>query len=154
MNRKNAFSTLFSLFLLTAALTSCHSAQLISDNANVEYTEAQRYFLRNDVTDYTSRLVTNKEDFESLFGMAAVMGENGLPTTIDWKTQSVVALLAQPTNMDTSIKLLSMKSEAGKLSVRYAVSQKGDPRSYSYTPMRLFIVSKSAAKKGASFVKE
>lgn len=154
MNRKTTFSWLFSLSFLAISLASCYSTQLIKEGNGVEYSEAQHYFLRNDVKDYSSRLVTTQKEFDSLFGAAAVMGENGLPTEINWKKQSVVALLTAPTNVDTDIKLKDIKSEKGKLSVRYAVSQKGEPRSYSYTPMRLFVVSKSDASKGATITKE
>lgn len=154
MNRKISYSWLFSLSLSAAALVSCHSTQLISEDAGVQYSEAQHYFLRNDVKDYSSRLVTSQQEFDSLFGAAAVMGENGLPTEIDWKKQSLVALLTAPTNVETEIKLVNIKSEKGKLSVRYAVSQKGEARSYTYAPMRLFVVNKADASKGASFTKE
>lgn len=154
MNRKTTFSGLFSLSLIVASFASCYSTQLIKEGNGVEYSEAQHYFLRNDVKDYSSRLVTTQKEFDSLFGAAAVMGENGLPTEIDWEKQSVVALMTAPTNVDTDIKLKDIKSEKGKLTVRYAVSQKGGPRSYSYTPLRLFVVSKNAASKGASITKE
>lgn len=129
-------------------LASCGSAK-----SSVSYKEAKRYFVRNDVTSYSPRLIQSAEELNRYFGTAPVMGKDGMPTDVDFTKCNVAAIIEPQTNLDTEIKVVSVKKEAGKVVLRYKVVQTGSPRSYSTVPCLLLQIEK---KHGCDveFVKE
>lgn len=136
------------LACIAIGLSSCHSSE-----SAISYKEASHYFVRNDVTDYSPRLIQSYEEFERYFGMAATMGTDGLPTAIDFKKQNVIAIIESQTNVDTDIKISSIKKQDGKIAVRYKVVKTGDPRSYSTVPCLLLRIDKKYGG-NAEFIKE
>ncbi len=145
---KIRFITFALLSCIAIGLTSCHSAE-----SAINYKEASHYFVRNDVKDYSPRLIQSSEEFESLFGMATTMGTDGIPTSIDFNKQNVIAIIEKQTNIDTDIKITSVKKQDGKIAVRYKVVKTGDPRSYSSVPCLLLRVDKKYGN-NAEFIKE
>ena len=129
-------------------LSSCSTSE-----KTVGYKEAQRYFVRNDVTDFSPRIITSNEELDRYFGMATVMGEGGMPTPVNFDKENVVAIILPETNIDTEIKIGSIKKQDGKLVVRYKVITSGEARSYSTVPCQLVKVSKKYGD-NVEFVKE
>ncbi len=135
----------FILRLLSLAVFSVTVAVLSSCNTSektVGYTEVLHYFVRNDVVDYSPRVVTTEEDMRQYFGMAAVMGPGGLPTSVDFNKENVIAVVEPQTNMDTEIKIESIRKQNGHVVVTYKTIVSGEPRSYQSVPCLLVKVSK------------
>lgn len=72
-------------------LASCSSAE------SVDYTVANGYFVRNDAPKDIPAIISTRPEFESVFGMATVMGPDGRPTAIDFSKQCVVPVILPPT---------------------------------------------------------
>ena len=92
-----------------AASTTAETAATNLQPYAVPYSIAQGYFLRNDVDSLPLNRFITREQFDSVFGMAAVMGENGMPTPIDFDRQFVIAVDAPVTNRITSIVPVSLE---------------------------------------------
>ncbi len=136
------------LACIAMGLSSCHSAE-----SAIDYKETSHYFVRNDVTDFSPRLIQTGEEFERYFGAAATMGPGGLPTSIDFNKQNVIAIIEPQTNIDTDIKISSIKKQDGKIAVRYKAVKMGSPRSYSSVPCLLLRIDKKHGN-NAEFIKE
>ncbi len=118
-------------------LSSCRSSM-----ENIRYKEVAHYFVRNDVADYSPRLIQSDEEMERYFGAAAVMGKDGMPTDVDFSRYNVVALLHPETYIETSIKVSSIRLQGSKVFVRYTVDRTGTPGSYSTVPFLLLQIEK------------
>lgn len=136
------------LACIAIGLSSCHSAE-----SAVDYKETSHYFVRNDVTDFSPRLIKTGEEFERYFGAAATMGPGGMPTSIDFNKQNVIAIVETQTSIDTDIKVSSIKKQDGKLAVRYKVVKTGEPKSYTTVPCLLLRIDKKHGS-DAEFIKE
>lgn len=147
------FKTLILVLLtgLTLGFSSCASVQ-----KNIKYSEVQHYFVRNDVTDYSPRVIRSEADLERYFGTAPVMSADGsgLPTAIDFTQKDVVAIIEQPTNIDTEIKIVAIQPDNdGKTTVCYKVVRSGAPKSYTTVPCLLVQIDKKYGG-NVEFVKE
>lgn len=139
----------FSLLASVAiSLASCNTAK-----SGINYKTASHYFVRNDVTNYSPRLIQSSDEFERYFGAATTMGKDGLPTDINFAKQNVVAIIEPETNLDTDIKISSVKKQDGKITVRYNVVQTGAPRSYSTVPCLLLSIDKKHGS-NVEFIKD
>ena len=69
----------------------------------IPYIVANRYFLKNGVETLPPQKITNQKDFDSYFGTAAVMGENGNPTDINFSTQYAISLTRPETDIETRL---------------------------------------------------
>jgi len=133
--RKSVISLLLGGLLLTACGTS----------GNVPYTEAQHYFVRNDVKEPPMGKIESQEQLERSFGMAPVMGPGGLPTEIDFSREYVIAVSTAPTSRATELKVESLRREGNdRVVLRYRVEQ-GEERSYTIQPCLLLVVEGSKA---------
>ncbi len=137
--------------VLVAALMGLSSCST-SEKA-IGYKEALRYFVRNDVKDFSPRIITSEEELNLYFGMGAVMGTQGMPTLIDFDKENAIAILEPTTNRDTEIKIENIKKQGGKVVVRYKSLVSSEPRSYSITPFQLVKISKKYGD-NVEFVKE
>ncbi len=138
-------NTIAAAAILALGLASCKSAQTTSTTkGKVPYVEANHYFVRNDVTDFSPRKITSKEELEKFFGYAAVMSSDGsgLPTNIDFSKQYVLAVILPQTDKDTDIKVKSLTHNGNKVVLAYKVVTKGEPKSYSTIPFTLLVVDK------------
>lgn len=109
---------------------------------NVPYTIADLYFVRNDVAGEVPSKITDVTEFEKYFNMATVMGENGLPTAIDFDSQYVISVVEPETWKDTEITPVSLvREKGGKVVFTYKV-QSGEDRSYSIVPCCILVVDK------------
>lgn len=131
---------LLSLVVFTTTVTvlsSCNTSE-----KTVGYTEVLHYFVRNDVVDFSPRVITTREEMRQYFGMAAVMGPGGLPTSVDFNKENVIAIVEPQTNMGTEIKIESVRKQNGHIVVTYKTVVSGEPRSYQSVPSLLVKVSK------------
>lgn len=154
---------LFSL-AVSVLLAGCKSTTPAASPAAVEtsqsqpipYTIAHGYFVRNDVDSLPLNRIITREQFDSVFGMAAVMGKDGMPTPIDFDRQFVIAVDVPVTNRATSIIPVSLdfvpapqkpanvqaKIVAGTtIEFTYKV-QFGATQSYSTHPVLILVVDR------------
>lgn len=142
------------LTLATAALLcSCHTSKnteskqadavtAATQAAEIPYAVANRYFVRNDVKKLPNGKIASQKDFDTNFGMAAVMGEDGMPTEIDFTKQYVIAVSKPETNKDTEIVPVSLKSDGdGGLVFTYRLKE-GATCSYTTLPSLVVVVDK------------
>ncbi len=144
---------MFLTMAMAAMLCSCHTSKnseskqadavtAATQVAEIPYTVANRYFVRNDVKKLPNGKIASQKDFEANFGMATVMGEDGKPTEIDFAKQYVIAVSKPVTNKDTEIVPVSLKSDGdGGLVFTYRLKV-GETRSYSILPSLVVIVDK------------
>lgn len=127
------------VLIIVAAVSAL---MLSACSEKVTYTVADHYFLKNDVTGEVPSKLSNRADFEKYFGMAAVMGVNGLPSPIDFDNQYVIAVTLPQTNTNTEISPVSLtRGKDHKVVFKYKV-ELGDDMSYSINPILVIIVNK------------
>lgn len=142
-------SIAFATFACIAiGLPSCR----MSDSA-INYNEAHNYFIRNDVSDYTPRLIQSAEELNRYFGPAATMGANGMPTNIDFAKHNVVAIIDAATNRNTEIKVSSIRKQGNAVIVKYRLISTGEQMTYSMVPFLLLQIDKKHGD-SVTFVKE
>lgn len=108
----------------------------------IPYIVANRYFLKNGVETLPPQKITNQKDFDSYFGTAAVMGENGNPTDINFSTQYVSSLTRPETDIETRLVPKSLETnQKGEIVLCYQEIQ-GQKRTYTTKPLLLIIVDK------------
>ncbi len=144
---------MFLTVAMAAMLCSCHASKTADKEqvdavtsatqmAEIPYTVADGYFVRNDVKKLPNGKFATQKDFEESFGMATVMGENGKPTEIDFAKQFVIAVSQPVTDRNTEITPISLKSDGdGGLVFSYRV-KKGKKRSFSTVPLLVVVVDK------------
>lgn len=118
------------------ALSACS----ITQNTDLSCNLAHGYFVKNYV-DSVPVCITNQRDFSAVFGTAAVMGPDGMPTKIDFENQFVVAVSLPETNIETEISLQSLKCKNNEIDITYGVSQ-GEKMTYSIRPLMMVVVDK------------
>ena len=74
--------------------------------------------------------------------MAAVMGKDGMPTSIDFTKQYVIAVTLPETDTETDINLVSLKKDTNSDIILTYKVMTGEKRSYTIVPVRLLIVDK------------
>ena len=170
----NPFSSLHAAASL--AVATLLSAALLSVScsrpADVPFTVADHYFFRNDAAIPADPLIADRATFDSLFGAAAVMGRNGMPTPVDFDTQVVIAVVRPITDIVTELVPVSLVldsasgttpssgtapdsglgSSSGTLTFTYHESL-GERTSYSMRPLLLIIVNRSDLPSGLPSVR-
>lgn len=113
------------MFVLFAGIASSSMGQKSKNKkekqAQVSYTVANRYFVNNTVPDgaFVVPKITTQEAFDQLFGMAPVMGENGMPTPIDFEKQYVIAVVDAVINKSVNLSAKSLTEKNGVLTLTY-----------------------------------
>lgn len=107
----------------------------------VPYTEMQHYFFKNGAEIPKEAKISDKAAFESLFGAAAVMGKNGLPTTVDFANEFVIAVVTPVTDHTTELQASSLREENGTLVFTYSKTV-GGQQTWSMQPVLLIKVDK------------
>lgn len=138
MKLKILFSALVCLMT-----SSCASNSTATGGSEVPFVEAKNYYLRNDVKSAPPAVITSQTEFDNYFGIAAVMGKNGQPTTIDFSKQNVIAVTVPETDRSTNIVPISLcGNDDGKLVLSYKIVEK-EKTSYTMLPVLLLVVDKS-----------
>ncbi|PRY35943.1 hypothetical protein CLV58_11371 [Spirosoma oryzae] len=109
----------------------------------VPFTVIQRYFVKNTVKNAPANpRIDDRATFDKLFGAAAVMGTNGLPTSIDFANQSVIAVISPETNRATELLPVSLVKRAdGKLVFSYR-KKTGATQTYTTRPFLAVLIDK------------
>lgn len=109
---------------------------------DIPYTVAEHYFVRNDLSALPPEKIVSETDFNANFGMAATMGDNGMPTKIDFKRQYVISVTLPETNIHTEIVPVGLKkAEDGKITFSYHI-KKGNELTYTMVPSLLIVVDR------------
>ena len=105
----------------------------------IPYQSGCNYFVRNDYEAETlpSPIITFQEEFDAVFGGAAVMGAQ--PTPIDFSRQYVIALIEPATDQAVHLVVENLVKIDGKLILKYR-REVGDKRSYSVRPFLMVVV--------------
>ena len=129
---------LLSIVAAAMLIASCGTA---NKTEQLDYTEAHGYFVRNDAPAAPANLYSSQAAFDSIFGCAAVMGKDGMPTEIDFSRQSVIAVIGNETNCPTKYIPSSLTQQSDTLCLKYQVEE-ADSTSYTMKPLLLLVVDK------------
>ena len=133
--------TLFlSIATLAIMLTSC-SVNFQGVTAN--YARMNNYYVNNYFKNGTHKLVIqNQQEFDNVFGGAAIMGRNGQPTSIDFRHQFVIAVILPETDRLTTIETVMLKRLGDRLYYSYIIEE-GHRTSYSMRPFTAVVVDRN-----------
>lgn len=125
---------------------SKHSTTITSvepTNAIIPFFEANNYFVKNTYKnkEVATLKVISQEEFDEVFGPAAVMGENGKPTQIDFSKQYALAVIAPITDKQTSVTANSLTYRDTEIVFDYKITE-GEPQSFTIQPFLLIVVDK------------
>ena len=125
------------LIFLAAALSliSCQSETV------VPFSVARNYFVRSDADVTENVKITDQATFEGVFGMAAFMGKDGQPTSIDWDKEFVIAVVKPVTDVETVLEPLSLIKKGKSLVLNYSLKS-GPSMSYTIRPFFIIVVDK------------
>lgn len=133
---------IFIMALCVAVLfCSCKSGNGSAAESDVNFTVAKNYYFKNGAEIPKNQKIDSAEEFQSLFGMAAVMGKDGMPTAIDFSKQFVLAVVLPVTDVYTEIQPLDVKVQGGELVYEYSVKT-GEKMTYSMRPMALIVLDR------------
>ena len=131
---------IISMVSAIALLTSC-AVNLQGVTAN--YMPMNNYYVNNYLKNGTHKLVIhNQQDFENVFGAAAVMGHNGQPTSIDFRHQFVIAVILPETNRQTQIETVIVNRVGDRLYYSYIIRE-GHMTSYTTRPFAAVVVDRN-----------
>jgi hypothetical protein len=110
---------------------------------SIPYVIAQNYFVKNTVNTILNPKIDTEEVFNSYFGMATTMGENGKPTKIDFDKEYVIAVVLPKTDIATTILPVSLKKGSNNSLVFEYKIELNDKQSYTSRPLLLVVVDKN-----------
>ena len=139
---KKLFFALVALLCLTACSLN---RQVPKGTRDVPFEIAHGYFFRNGQPLPSDAKITSEDTFRQLFGMAAVIGKDGMPTVIDFSKQFVIALVMPVTDTLTEIEPQSLRQEDGALVYTYEVHM-GDKQTWSMQPVSIIVVDNQYAQ--------
>jgi len=150
---KRQILCLLAITLLFAACGSLNEVARIEKGASpIYYEQLDNYFVRNDVdcSKLQKLIFDNKQDFESYFGEAAVMGTDGTPTSVNWRKQYVIAVILPQTTRSTTVTPVDVKQNGNSVVFNYRVTR-GEKNSYSLVPFTAVALDKPATPQGLEF---
>lgn len=128
--------------VITAVVIMIAMVACKTNNATeVSFEVAKNYFFKNNQEIPADPKITDSVQFSTLFGMAAVMGEDGKPTPIDFNSQFAVAVVLPVTDMSTEICPQTVVMQNDTLRYTYEVKV-GDKQSFSIQPLSIIILDK------------
>lgn len=107
----------------------------------VPFSVARNYFVRSDADVAENVKITDQATFEDVFGMAAFMGRDGQPTSIDWDKEFVIAVVKPETDAETILEPLSLVKKGKSLVLNYSLKS-GPSMSYTIRPFFIIVVDK------------
>lgn len=144
MNNKHVLIMKHMSFLLLLIFLSCQYNQAPHRQSEaISYRTIRGYFFRTDRQVPKARFCTigNAETFDSLFGAAAVMGPGGLPDSIDFSREFIIALIEAESRFETQFIIDSLTSKGATLTAAWSVLQ-GDSLTFSILPVQLLAVDR------------
>ena len=135
--------TFFLLALAIAVMTMVTSCNPNLTGVAANYAPLNNYYVDNNYNSGTHKLViNNRQDFERVFGTAAVMGRNGQPTGVDFNRQFVVAVILPETDYQTQIQTVMLNRVGNRLYYSYMVDR-GHRTSYRVRPFTAVVVDRN-----------
>ncbi len=138
---------LFAMFV-TLTNISCdfnnNKAMLSAKNEiTIPYTVAKNYFVKNTYTPalLQNNLIQTQAQLDTIFGMAATGGEDGLPSQIDFTKQFAMAFISEPTTQHSTLTIEQVSKTDSVITVQYTLTEEGKT-SYTKQPFLLLIVDK------------
>lgn len=107
----------------------------------IPYIVAERYFVNNDYkkADPHNPTITTQTQFDSIFGMAPVMGSK--PTPIDFSTQYVLFVIGELTQKKTEIIPISLQQQDGTILFNYKIAE-GEQIMATIQPALIMVLDK------------
>ncbi len=128
-----------------------------SEDANegkeIAFKAAQNYFFKNNADIPDNLKITTEEEFNTLFGMATTMGENGKPTEIDFTKEFVLAIVLPVTSFSTEINPIKVVEKGDSLLYTFEVKT-GEKQSFSIQPISIIILDKKYENKEVVLVND
>jgi hypothetical protein len=121
--------------------------------AGIPYTRMENYYVRNDAKLPIQARIDDRATFESLFGMATLMGTAGQPTPVDWDNEFVLAVVDPSTNIQTELVPESLQCENGQLVFTYSETV-GEKQSFWIIPELLLKVDRRYEAESVRFVRQ
>ena len=109
----------------------------------IPFNYARGYFLRNDIEPEViiPTMITSQEQLLQYFGMAAVMGENGAPTAIDFGKSFAIPVVYPETDLDTKLVVERFWHTAPTQLTLVTGAVKGEEsRSFTIRPILILVV--------------
>lgn len=131
-------------FTLLFALLLSGTFSFSQKKTAIPFTVAHNYFVKNTFkkSDFTSNTITSRAVFDTIFGMAATMGENGKPTAIDFTKQFVIVVINGETSTETQLVAESLTLVGKKKMLFEFNSILGKDQGYTSVPFLLIVVDK------------
>ncbi len=121
------------LIALLAGILTVASCSVLKD---VPFTQLDHYFFKNGQEIPADPKIDTEEEFSALFGMAAVMGKDGIPTPVDFSKEFVIAVVKPVTDQLTELSPISLQMSDGDLVFTYSETT-GEKMSWSMQPLLL-----------------
>lgn len=122
---------------------SCKSTQ---SYPNIPHIQAERYFVKNNVKDEALLMrFVSQEKLDEYFGMAAVMGKDGKPTSINFDKQYAIAVILPETDHNTTISSYNLKETEDRVLLSYKIN-KGRKQSHTIRPYLLLVIDQKYSK--------
>lgn len=147
---------LLSILMLAAVAMlgmQCSTVSKLEKEAyQVRFLPLNNYFVRNDIeaTKLQKLIITNETDFRSFFGEAAVMGRNGHPTPVNFKTEYVLAVILPETDRSTDVTVLDVLQNGNSVIFNYHV-ERGEKNSYRLVPFAAVSLPKPRTTQNMEF---
>lgn len=138
-----------SLLLALAGLVCILSCQ---QQSGLPFTRMRNYYVRNDAELPIEAKINDRATFESLFGMATLMGTAGQPTPVDWDSEFVLAVADTATNRLTELGPESLRQENGELVFTFSEAV-GEKQSYWSLPVLMIKVDREHDTGSVRFVR-
>ena len=126
------------ILLILASLMALASCKGPSE---VPFTVLDHYFFKNGQPLPQDPKVDTAEEFATLFGAAAVMGEGGKPTPIDWAHEFVIAVIYPAIDFAAELAPESLTREGEELVFTYTETV-GEQQSWTIQPLLLIKVDR------------
>ena len=138
---KMKYFAIITAIMLCVLSTACRTQKSTAVASEVPYVVAKGYFVRNDVRRIPNGKITDARLFKEIFGAAAVMGPDGLPTKIDFEKDYVIVVSENASHTKTEIfpSSLSQLSD-GTLRLVCRI-EKGEEQSFTSLPCLILVVS-------------
>lgn len=109
----------------------------------IDFTELHNYYVLNThkVKKVERKIITSEDEFFSIFGEAAVMGTNGNPTPVNFKTQFVLAVILPETNRSVSVYPAQVLENGNAVIFDYKVD-KGSKNTYTMVPFTAIAIDR------------
>ena len=135
----------FILFFVSLIIIACGSSDKAGKgklNEEVPFKIAKNYFVKNNVSaTLDSPKFETQAEFDSVFGTATTMGENGKPTPINFDQEFVVAQIEEPSAQSIELKPVSIRKNANMLEVKYKRIV-GSTKSFTSQTSMILIIDK------------